>query len=85
MATCGRVADYFERVQDLQSFFWGKTDIVDSLFRILGNTFTQIITLSRKQKIPLRLAAAGSGCETIICYWGVVKSARKGLESKPVS
>jgi len=33
----------------------------------------------------LRLAAAKGGCETIVCYWGVLESARKDLASKPVS
>jgi len=33
----------------------------------------------------LRLAAARGGCETIVCYWGILESARKGLASKPVS
>ena len=33
----------------------------------------------------LRLAAARGGCETIICYWGILESARKELASKPVS
>jgi len=26
----------------------------------------------------LRLAAARGGCETIVCYWGILESARKG-------
>lgn len=33
----------------------------------------------------LRLAAARGGCETIVCYWSILESARKGLASKPVS
>jgi hypothetical protein len=33
----------------------------------------------------LRLAAARGGCETVICYWGVLESARQKLESKTVS
>lgn len=33
----------------------------------------------------LRLAAAKGGCETIVCYWGMLETARKGLASKPVS
>ncbi|MSU56969.1 MAG: aminopeptidase [Pedosphaera sp.] len=33
----------------------------------------------------LRLAAAKGGCESILCYWGVLESARKDLASKPVS
>lgn len=33
----------------------------------------------------LRLAAAKGGCETIVCYWGVLESSRQGLATKPVS
>jgi glutamate dehydrogenase (NAD(P)+) len=57
----GVVVSYFEWVQDLQSFFWGETEIVDKLFRILETAFTQILTASRKQKIPMRLAALSLG------------------------
>jgi len=49
------IVSYYEWVQDLQSFFWGETEVVDKLFRILETSFTQIITLSRKQKLPMRL------------------------------
>lgn len=33
----------------------------------------------------LRLTAARGGCETIVCYWGVLESASKGLATKTVS
>jgi hypothetical protein len=33
----------------------------------------------------LRLTAARGDCETIICYWGVLESANKGLATKTVS
>ncbi|HEY6168609.1 MAG TPA: aminopeptidase, partial [Verrucomicrobiae bacterium] len=33
----------------------------------------------------LRLAAAKGGCETIVCYWGVLESARQDLGSKTIS
>src|ERR1051326_8151732 len=53
----GVVVSYFEWVQDLQSFFWTETEVVDKLFRILEGAFTQTLNLSRKQKISMRLAA----------------------------
>jgi glutamate dehydrogenase (NAD(P)+) len=53
----GVVVSYFEWVQDVQSFFWGETEILDRLFRILENTYTQVLNQSRKEKIPMRLAA----------------------------
>jgi len=33
----------------------------------------------------LRLAAAQAACETIVCYWGALESARRNLETKTVS
>lgn len=33
----------------------------------------------------LRYAAARGGCETVICYWGILESARQSLDSKVVS
>jgi glutamate dehydrogenase (NAD(P)+) len=61
----GVVVSYFEWVQDLQSFFWGETEVVDKLFRILETAWTQILNLSRKQKIPMRLAAMGLGVKRV--------------------
>jgi glutamate dehydrogenase (NAD(P)+) len=61
----GVVVSYFEWVQDLQSFFWGETEVVDKLFRILENAYTQIVTLARKQKLPMRLAALSLGIKRV--------------------
>jgi glutamate dehydrogenase (NAD(P)+) len=61
----GVVVSYFEWVQDLQSFFWGETEVVDKLFRILESAFTQILGSSRKQKIPMRLAALSLGIKRV--------------------
>jgi glutamate dehydrogenase (NAD(P)+) len=61
----GVVVSYFEWVQDLQSFFWGETEVVDKLFRILENAFTQIVTMSRKQKLSMRMAALSLGIKRV--------------------
>ena len=61
----GVIVSYFEWVQDLQSFFWGETEVVDKLFRILETAWTQILNLSRKQKIPMRLAAMSLGVKRV--------------------
>src|SRR5882724_9248317 len=61
----GVVVSYFEWVQDLQSFFWGETEVVDKLFRILENAYTQIVTLARKQKLPMRQAALSLGVKRV--------------------
>ena len=59
------MVSYFEWVQDLQSFFWGETEIVDRLFRILEGAYTQVLTQSRKEKIPMRLAALSQGIKRV--------------------
>jgi glutamate dehydrogenase (NAD(P)+) len=61
----GVVVSYFEWVQDLQSIFWGETEVVDKLFRILEGAWTQILALSRKEKIPMRLAALSLGVQRV--------------------
>jgi glutamate dehydrogenase (NAD(P)+) len=61
----GVIVSYFEWVQDLQSFFWGETEITDKLFRILETSFMQIVGISRKQKIPTRLAALSLGVKRV--------------------
>ncbi|HEX5220269.1 MAG TPA: Glu/Leu/Phe/Val dehydrogenase [Verrucomicrobiae bacterium] len=61
----GVVVSYFEWVQDLQSFFWGETEIVDKLFRTLEGAYTEILALSRREKIPTRLAALSLGIKRV--------------------
>jgi glutamate dehydrogenase (NAD(P)+) len=61
----GVVVSYFEWVQDLQSFFWGETEVVDKLFRILENAFTQTVNLSKKSKLPMRMAALTLGIKRV--------------------
>jgi glutamate dehydrogenase (NAD(P)+) len=61
----GVIVSYFEWVQDLQSFFWGETEVVDKLFRILETSYSQILALSRKQEIPMRQAALSLGIKRV--------------------
>jgi len=61
----GVVVSYFEWVQDLQSFFWGETEIIDKLFRILESSFTQVVGMHRKQNIPMRFAALSVGIKRV--------------------
>ncbi len=61
----GVVVSYFEWVQDLQSFFWSETEVTDKLFRILETAWTQILNLSRKEKISMRLAALSVGVRRV--------------------
>jgi glutamate dehydrogenase (NAD(P)+) len=61
----GVVVSYFEWVQDLQSFFWNETEVMDKLFRILEGAFTQTLNMSRKQKISMRFAALSLGIKRV--------------------
>lgn len=61
----GVVVSYFEWVQDLQSFFWTETEVVDKLFRILETAFMQTLNLSRKEKISMRMAALTLGIKRV--------------------
>jgi len=61
----GVVVSYFEWVQDLQSFFWSESEVVDKLFRILEGAFTQTLSLSHKEKISMRLAALSLGVRRV--------------------
>lgn len=61
----GVVVSYFEWVQDLQSFFWSETETVDRLFRILEDAYMQVLHQSRKEKIPMRLAALSQGIRRV--------------------
>ena len=61
----GVVVSYFEWVQDLQSFFWTETEVVDKLFRILEGAFIQTLNTARKQNISMRLAALSLGIKRV--------------------
>lgn len=62
----GVIVSYFEWVQDLQSFFWSETEVVDKLFRILEHAFIHTLTVSRKQKISMRQAALSLGVKRVL-------------------
>ena len=61
----GVIVSYFEWVQDLQSFFWTESEVVDKLFRILEGAYVQTLSLSRKEKLPMRLAALSLGVKRV--------------------
>src|SRR5207247_1869516 len=61
----GVIVSYFEWVQDLQSFFWSESEVVDKLFRILEGAYVQILALSKKEKISMRLAALSMGIKRV--------------------
>jgi len=49
----------------LQSFFWTESEVTDKLFRILEGAFTQTLTMHRKQKISMRMAALSLGVKRV--------------------
>jgi glutamate dehydrogenase (NAD(P)+) len=61
----GVIVSYFEWVQDLQSFFWGETEVVDKLFRILEQSFAQTMSVVKKQKVSTRVAALSLGVKRV--------------------
>lgn len=61
----GVVVSYFEWVQDLQSFFWSESEVMDKLFRILEIAFMQTLNLSRKNKVSMRTAALILGIQRV--------------------
>jgi len=61
----GVIVSYFEWVQDLQSFFWGETEVVDKLYRLLEGAYMQVLKVHREQKISMRDAALGIGIKRV--------------------
>ena len=49
----------------IQRCMMGETEVVDKLFRILETAFTQVVSMSRKQKIPMRMAALTLGIKRV--------------------
>jgi glutamate dehydrogenase (NAD(P)+) len=62
----GVVVSYFEWVQDLQSFFWSESEVLDKLYRILEGAFTQVLQMSRKESIGMRSAALALGIKRVL-------------------
>lgn len=53
----GVIVSYFEWVQDLQNLFWSEEEVKRGLERLLTRAFHEVLALSRKEKIDMRLAA----------------------------
>ncbi|HYF35947.1 MAG TPA: Glu/Leu/Phe/Val dehydrogenase [Prosthecobacter sp.] len=61
----GVIVSYFEWVQDLQSFFWSETEVLDKLFRLLEQAWLQTLNLSRKRRVSMRFAAMSLGIKRV--------------------
>lgn len=61
----GVIVSYFEWVQDLQNFFWTEEEVNKRLREILARAFLEVLAMSQKQKIGMRLAALMIGVERV--------------------
>ncbi|HSK29711.1 MAG TPA: glutamate dehydrogenase, partial [Candidatus Limnocylindria bacterium] len=61
----GVVVSYFEWVQDLQNFFWSEEEVHKKLQDILVKAFHQVLDISRKQNVDMRMAALMIGIERV--------------------
>jgi glutamate dehydrogenase (NAD(P)+) len=61
----GVVVSYFEWVQDLQNFFWTEEEVNQKLRDILIRAFYQVLYMSQKEKVNMRLAALMIGIERV--------------------
>jgi glutamate dehydrogenase (NAD(P)+) len=61
----GVVVSYFEWVQDLQNFFWTEEEVNQKLRDILIRAFHQVLYMSQKEKVNMRLAALMIGIERV--------------------
>ena len=62
----GVIVSYFEWVQDLQSFFWTETEVMDKLSRIMDAAFSAVIKRARAENIPHRRAALAIAVERVL-------------------
>ncbi len=53
----GMVLNYFEWVQDMQSFFWTDAEIASQLDRIMDDAFANVVAMSEEKGVDLRSAA----------------------------
>ena len=61
----GVVVSYFEWVQDLQNFFWTEEEVNKKLRDILVKAFHQVLNMSQKHQVDMRLAALMIGIERV--------------------
>lgn len=61
----GVVVSYFEWVQDLQNFFWTEDEVNKKLRDILVKAFYEVLAMSRKHEVDMRLAALMIGIDRV--------------------
>jgi glutamate dehydrogenase (NAD(P)+) len=61
----GVVVSYFEWVQDLQNFFWTEEEVNQKLRDILVRAFREVLRMSQKEKVDMRMAALMLGIDRV--------------------
>jgi glutamate dehydrogenase (NAD(P)+) len=61
----GVVVSYFEWVQDLQNFFWTEEEVNKKLREILVRAFHEVLNMSVKHQVDMRLAALMIGIDRV--------------------
>jgi glutamate dehydrogenase (NAD(P)+) len=61
----GVVVSYFEWVQDLQNFFWIEEEVNKKLRDILIKAFHEVLNMSQKHAVDMRLAALMIGIDRV--------------------
>jgi glutamate dehydrogenase (NAD(P)+) len=61
----GVIVSYFEWVQDLQNFFWVEDEVNRKLRDILTRTFHEVLRMSQKEHVNMRLAALMIGIHRV--------------------
>jgi glutamate dehydrogenase (NAD(P)+) len=61
----GVIVSYFEWVQDLQNFFWTEEEVNKRLRDILVKAFHEVLAMSRKHDVDMRMAALMIGIERV--------------------
>ncbi|MCZ6450955.1 MAG: Glu/Leu/Phe/Val dehydrogenase [Deltaproteobacteria bacterium] len=61
----GVIVSYFEWVQDLQNFFWVEDEVNRKLRDILTRTFHEVLRMSEKEHVNMRLAALMIGIHRV--------------------
>lgn len=61
----GVTVSYFEWVQDLQNFFWTEDEVNTKLRQVLTRAFHEVVAMSEKEKVDMRLAALMLGIDRV--------------------
>ena len=61
----GVTVSYFEWVQDLQNYFWSETEIVGRLREIMNRSFSEVLSVSIREKTDMRTAALMKGIKRV--------------------